>query len=1135
MKPSQVPNRLSHSPSRRVLPIQRPELSHGNRPGPHQHTPQPLGPIRLSEFFPSSPANIDSSVNLPHPTPKDTLGPLTNSAQARPGLFCSSRLVDSTQTDNSSKRPHPSTPSASLPASPQFMKSSSNHSPSSYIRGDQLTESNVISSNSGSKNVAAQRQESNKIQQNERRPSSEKFFPVDLNGSPHKRHRDFEHCHENAKKLRFQGANSGKTQTTKPTVGNSPSTSLVSQLSFKQSPVVELSPKTTDFHLRTYPAAGQSSWPETTSTFKPNQSSGISLSPKHCARRPLSMGVKQAYINAFHNQTVTLREIRSSSKPGGDGGKKRNEENNKRDKSSTLLSSEAHQKDSNSSHNAEFSSHRSAHTACSPSVLPGKTPSRKLDSSTSKPTSEPNSGSLSCRTGEQNKTSGARKHFVNYADIDGLFTPDPITHVVAPHNPTAKPKINGETIKSSTSEKGCLSSAASSSCTPVTHPPDSSQSRPLERQASEGGGQRVNEEDPPDVELDLGLSFALDWDESQSFNSSEDEELISLQEIMRPVAKPPPDTPEKGAFSEPSTPGQHSCRTKTPLPSNTKTGIYKNNLDQMLKEIQTSKKAKETENQLLTACEEDLLRITEYEEMVENQEQGISSEHQEFLQRYSLMSNAIREVPPGEVVFNLEKFGQLFDQDTLQFKHCTVNPRGTAQKTLLWSSRAQLRLHVIVGLFQETFDCSSPCPPQVSCFLFKMMSVHCERIVSEKILQALCDIACTAAYQIVEKGSQEFKVWVPTIADVMLVLMNMGAAFVTLFPFENLQPPFTEGDLLKDINMKSGSPSTNKEQITFPEHNCNSILKYLSFCMNLCPRAYSDDELLLLLVMVGRVSLDSQLILQSSVELYVLQYRLVDSIRSWDTMLPRICKALTDLTDDHHNMCLLVHLLPDNKHGTQLRRHLSLSMISKLLDGSNTYTPTQEEFQLSDLRPYLPRMRPSALLRGLLNSSGTSRKDKDEDMATLDQQSFDLCYSLLKLTNEASKYQLLPAHQKEQMLCLLNELQTYVKSDIRENEKCLYRYKVKDLVARIYNKWLILIQKTAPLNGRLYDFWQPVDSLTSSSETREAEESTKMEPVMEEDEEEEANSTTEENEIVPISEEEEEEKEDNTLEEEHET
>lgn len=48
----------------------------------------------------------------------------------------------------------------------------------------------------------------------------------------------------------------------------------------------------------------------------------------------------------------------------------------------------------------------------------------------------------------------------------------------------------------------------------------------------------------------------------------------------------------------------------------------------------------------------------------------------------------------------------------------------------------------------------------------------------------------------VKNKSRVFTVWVPALADLTLVLMNMGVAFVTLFPFENLQPAFTEGDLL---------------------------------------------------------------------------------------------------------------------------------------------------------------------------------------------------------------------------------------------------------------------------------------------------------------------------------------------------
>lgn len=49
-----------------------------------------------------------------------------------------------------------------------------------------------------------------------------------------------------------------------------------------------------------------------------------------------------------------------------------------------------------------------------------------------------------------------------------------------------------------------------------------------------------------------------------------------------------------------------------------------------------------------------------------------------------MMSNVFREVPPGEVAFNLEKFGQLFNQDTLQVRQYMVDPQGAAQKALFW-------------------------------------------------------------------------------------------------------------------------------------------------------------------------------------------------------------------------------------------------------------------------------------------------------------------------------------------------------------------------------------------------------------------------------------------------------------------
>lgn len=591
---------------------------------------------------------------------------------------------------------------------------------------------------------------------------------------------------------------------------------------------------------------------------------------------------------------------------------------------------------------------------------------------------------------------------------------------------------------------------------------------------------------PLDLQLGLGLSLGVDLD--QSSQSSEDEPLLSLQEMMQRVAKPP-DTPEKGALPEPTTPILPRRHSKLTLQSRTKAVNYKNNLDQMLKEIHSNKRCKEEETKILSACEEDLLRIAEYEEAEENQGEVVLSEQQEFVQRFSVFSGAIRDVHPGEVVFDLDGFGRFFSQDTLQLRQCRVEPQGAAQKTLLWSSPTQLRLHVVIGLFQEAYD-SLPCPPQVTGFLFKMMSVHTERLVSQQILHALLDIACTAAYQIVKNGCQKFEVWVPSVTDVSRVLLNMGVSFVSLFPLGNLQPPFTEGDLLDDI-FSSDSDSGKQKPSTFPEHNYSNILKYLTFCLGISPRAYSDPDLLLLLAILSRMGLEAQLALHPNLDLFSAQCHIVDNIRDWEGVLPRMCLALCDLTEDHHNMCWLLQLLPDHQRGKQLRRHLSLCMISKLLDGSCTYRPSCKEFQFSDLLPYLPRMQPSSLLRAMQNSSNRKRKEQVEDSNTLDQQTYYLCYSLLTLVNEASNYHFSPPEQKKHLMLLSSELERHIKCDIRESEKCLYRSKVKDLVARIYNKWQMLLSSTKPLNDQLYDYWQPPagDTLSGSQAEETTEES----------------------------------------------
>lgn len=142
-------------------------------------------------------------------------------------------------------------------------------------------------------------------------------------------------------------------------------------------------------------------------------------------------------------------------------------------------------------------------------------------------------------------------------------------------------------------------------------PAHCSQTPPQENQA-DGESNPPSNEYPLDVELNRDLQFALGLDLSQSSNSSEEEVLLSLDEMMNCATKPL-DTQEKENCSEPSTHG-HPSQSETvssseqmchspllgkkpcldvpqqPLPFVTQPGIYKNNLDQMLQEKKTTER-----------------------------------------------------------------------------------------------------------------------------------------------------------------------------------------------------------------------------------------------------------------------------------------------------------------------------------------------------------------------------------------------------------------------------------------------------------------------------------------------------------------------------------------------------------------
>lgn len=183
MKPSQVSNLLSHTPPRRVLPLQTPEQ--GNKDGfsPQWHHPHPAGPVNSPEFVLNSPNNIDSPVNhlpkgnlapkhlaqppgsfpsspanacttayTPLSTPRERSGPQQGTVPAKPGHFCSSLPLQASPCDNIISFDRPSFSSVSVSPSTESVKNFSNHSTPSHSRSNQETELKVTHSISGNKN-----------------------------------------------------------------------------------------------------------------------------------------------------------------------------------------------------------------------------------------------------------------------------------------------------------------------------------------------------------------------------------------------------------------------------------------------------------------------------------------------------------------------------------------------------------------------------------------------------------------------------------------------------------------------------------------------------------------------------------------------------------------------------------------------------------------------------------------------------------------------------------------------------------------------------------------------------------------------------------------------------------------------
>uniref|UniRef100_A0A669PT21 SMC5-SMC6 complex localization factor 2 n=2 Tax=Phasianus colchicus TaxID=9054 RepID=A0A669PT21_PHACC len=560
-------------------------------------------------------------------------------------------------------------------------------------------------------------------------------------------------------------------------------------------------------------------------------------------------------------------------------------------------------------------------------------------------------------------------------------------------------------------------------------------------------------------------------------DDDDDETFIPLQEILSSSSRPQTEALEGDSFDDlfKGTTALTHHLSKPPVGTQVS---YVNSLEHLLKEKEQSKRLGELEKRL----REDMQRKEidssdgENENAVENGD--LSEEHRAFIKRFSVVAHAIPDYHPGEDVFDLSISGKIFNQHDLDLRNFHFIPQNPIEKLLLSSDVTQ-QLFLAVHGFLSCYSCSV-CPIPILKWLFQMMSVHPSYCVSTQILDRLIEITLKNA----SISDEQCKLWIPSLADVTTVFVNMGIMFTSLFPLQHLQPNFNERDILSQMQgtvskeqpggfANSASPAFS----SLPESNLMNVIKFLDFCTTVIQDGYTDQEILLLLLLLFKISLEKQLKQVSLIDFQCLLTKLLISIKDWDTKMPELCLGVSELSSQHHNLLWLVQLVPSwITRGREVRRRLSLVIIAKLLNKKHMRIPGDCDKQMSLLHQYLVYMKPSNLLEKMRKDEqqNVSEEHVKEHINTeLEQEVYYLIYILLHLVSEASFFDTVNSDQRQHLLKFCSTLDKHIKCDIREDARLFYRTKVKDLVARIYGRWQDLIQNSRLTQGKLHDFWEP--------------------------------------------------------------
>lgn len=577
---------------------------------------------------------------------------------------------------------------------------------------------------------------------------------------------------------------------------------------------------------------------------------------------------------------------------------------------------------------------------------------------------------------------------------------------------------------------------------------------------------------------------ASDSDESFtgfSLSSDDEEETFKpLDEILQMATKTVPATPQKQNLDHSFVSLSQSPLLGTPVKKvqvHSQTPLlYVNNLDRLVKEQEESKRLDEMEKLLHEELENGLGVASEEQDSIA-EDGELTDEHREFLEKFTLVTNAIPDQHPGEEVFHLSESGAIFNLCSLDLKH----PESSAQSSeenMIFSCDQENQIMLATEGFLTFLYRFKKCPDFLMRWMFKMISIHPSYTVSVKLLHTLIEISCNNLSNLQERP------WIPSLLDIATVFANMGIHFDTLFPLPHILPSFSSADLRSELPLSGSLESRHSEPIFshVPEFQIAHVIKFLGFCSAVCRESFCDLEILALIVLLLKLHLEKELKDFPAVDLHCLIETLLQNIKSWERLMPEMFYAISELSTHHHNYIKLLQLIPTSEdRGRQLRKHLSLIFMSNILYGNCTDVPLDYDSQMLLLRQLMAQMRPSSLVKRMQQCP----ENKSKTSLELDQEAYYMTFSLLHLVNDASSSDEPPSIQRKYLLKLCTELEKHIKSDIREDARFFYRTKVKDLVARIHGRWQELLLYSRPKQGKLHDYWEPMCDSTSPDSSQE--------------------------------------------------